>query len=663
MDVRYVGRTMRMARMPWVGVGLVVLAAAWACSRTEPMPGVLMIAVQTDMSTGLGQGIHDVGFYVRDLDRNRTLFALTLPVQPDGSVRFPATLAVIGRSHPGASVRIRIVGYEGNQAHVMRDAVTTIPTDRTALLRLPLRWIDYGGASGPMPASSGNLTTLDTLAGNDFDVDPFGVVSYTDPNCLGEKTFIDGQCVDWKIDSSTLPDYNEAEVFGGGTSDGGGTCFDTETCFEQSTDLVVDESCVAPRPPGAFTLAIKMPIGTAGSGVCVGDGCFVPLDPQEAEGWRDDPRGVKLSPGTCKHALNPSSGVKIVWSSKCGTKAAFAPLCGPASTSGPGTDLPSLPPEDGSVVELASGDAPTDLVLDDANVYFLTRGAVVWRVDKNKPGSETKVITVPAVDASAADFKIAINAPKLDQLVVTELRSTNKFIRVFNADGGPTAQFPGMPSGNTITALAASATDVYWVDDRGSLFVCPLANCTGSKTFGKLADAGALIYEPTANVEFLTGTPAGLFSQVARANATPTDGGPLDITTVATSPGPVGSVAVEGGFVYWMVTSTSGAIYGTPSDGATAFTGVAVVSGEDLSSADPNRPRNLVANGGYLFWTNAKDEVRAAPAARTTGTLATTLATGQNGAQGIAVDAKYIYWSSSGDGKVRRLPRPATLKN
>jgi hypothetical protein len=548
----------------------------------------------------------------------------------------------------------------------MRDAVTTIPTDRTALLRLPLRWIDYGGASGPMPPSSGNLSTLDTQAGNDFgDVDPFGVVCYTDPACLGERTTIDGQCVDWKIDSSKLPTYDEAEVFGGGTSDGGGTCFDTESCFEKSNELVLDASCVAPRPPGAFTLAVKMPIGTSGTGVCVGDGCFVPLDPQDPEGWTDDPGGVKLSPGNCKRVLDKASGLKLVWSA-CGSKAAFAPLCGPASTSGPGKDLPSNPPPvDGGSVDLASGDAPTDLVLDDGNVYFLTRGGVVWRVDKNKPGTEVKVVTLPAVDASAVDFRLAINTPKLDQLVVTELRSLNRFIRVFNTgDGGQVGQVPGLPTGNPITALAASATDVYWIDERGSLAVCSLVSCFASKPFGKLPDAGGLVYEPTANVEFLTGTPPGLPSQVARANATPTDGGPLDITTVATSPGPVGAVAAEGGFVYWMVASTTGAIFGAPSGAALPAPGFSVVSNEDLTSPDPNLPRNLVAHGGFLFWTNARDEVRAAPAARSASTAPpTTLATGQNGAHGLAVDANYIYWSSAGDGKVRRLPRPAALRN
>jgi hypothetical protein len=522
-----------------------------------------------------------------------------------------------------------------------------------------------------MPRLSGSLSTLGTLAGSDDPAsDPFGVISYTDPSCRGEKTYVDGQCVDWTIDSSKLPDYDEAEVFGGGTSDGGGTCFDTEICFEQSNELALDAGCVVPRPPGAFTLAVRTPVGTAGSGVCVGDACFIPLDPQDDEGWRDDPGGVKLSPGTCKRVLDASSGSKLVWSSKCGSKAAFAPLCGPASTVGAGTDLPSgdggSDSSDSSAagtVDLASGDSPTGLVLDDANVYFVVRAGIIWRVAKDKPGTEAKLVSAPVLDASANDFKVAINAPTLDQLVLTELRSQNRFIRIYNADGGMTAQFPGMPSGNTITALAASGSDVYWTDDRGSLFVCPLVNCLGSKTFGKLPEAGALHYDPGANMEFLTGAFGLQGGQVARAAPAPSDGGPQDITTVATSPGPVGAVAVDSAFVYWMVTSSAGGIFAAP-NGASTAAGFTVVANEDLSSPDPSVPHGLVADRGYLFWTNAKDEVRAAPAPKvsTTAVTAITLETQQNGARGIAVDANYIYWTSLGDGKVRRRTRPASLQ-
>ena len=280
-------------------LALVTLSSlAPACSRTEDPPGVLMLAVETDMSAGHDKAVQAVGLYIRDLDRNRTLFQLTEPVAPDGSVHFPATLAVIGRNNPGASIRIRVVGFRNGEAHVMRDAVTTIPTDRTALLRLPLRWVNYEKATGKIPQGGSTTPAVHTLAGDDALLDPFGTLTYTE--CKGETTTIDGACVPWTIESATLPDFVETTVFGGGTVAGGGTCFDTEKCFASDVQTLpaVDESCLLTKPSGTFTLAVKQPAGKEGA--CVGDGCFIPLEPDSPEGWTTDLGKIRLSPGTCK---------------------------------------------------------------------------------------------------------------------------------------------------------------------------------------------------------------------------------------------------------------------------------------------------------------------------------------------------------------------------
>ena len=383
-----------------------VLAGA-ACSRTEAAPGVLMLAIQTDMSAGRDKTIQAVGLYVRDLDRNRTLFQLTEPVAPDGTVKFPATLAIIGRNNPGAAVRIRVVGFRSGEAHVMRDAVTTIPTDRTALMALPLRWVNYERAQGALPQGGNTSPSVHTLADDDPAHDPFGVLSYK--GCAGESTFIDGQCVPWTVDSSKLPDFVESEVFGGGTADGGGTCFDTEKCFSNATVLALD-NCVAAKPAGAFTLAVKQAL--AKEGACVGDGCFIPLDPESDEGWRTEGSNIRLAPGTCQRLVDGRNA--LVVSTTCGSKAALAPLCGEASTVGPGTDLPTSDagldadaadaadgrvetlPDGGPIVPvtLATAATPTALALDGNNLYYTTLDSRLWRLTANGLANQTPALVV-----------------------------------------------------------------------------------------------------------------------------------------------------------------------------------------------------------------------------------------------------------------------------
>jgi hypothetical protein len=142
-----------------VAVAAFALVFGDACSRTEPAPGVLMLAVQTDLAAGKDRDVEAGGLYVRDL------FQLTEQVAPDGTVKFPATLAIVGRGNPGASVRIRVVGFKRGEAKVMREVVTTIPRDRVALLSLPLRWVNYDKTAGRMPAGGTGTASVHALAG------------------------------------------------------------------------------------------------------------------------------------------------------------------------------------------------------------------------------------------------------------------------------------------------------------------------------------------------------------------------------------------------------------------------------------------------------------------------------------------------------------------
>jgi hypothetical protein len=654
-----------------LGVAVIAsaLASGAACSRTEPAPGVLMLAIQTDMSAGRDKTIQAMGLYVRDLDRNRTLFQLTEPVAPDGTVKFPATLAIIGRNNPGASIRIRVVGFRRGEAQVMRDAVTTIPTDRTALMALPLRWVNYEKAQGAIPQGGNTTPSVHTLADDDPANDPFGVLSYK--GCAGESTFIDGLCVPWTVDSSKLPDFVESDVFGGGTaSGGGGTCFDTEKCFAKSTPLAL-EGCVAPKPAGAFTLAVKQALGEEGA--CAGDGCFIPLDAESDEGWKTEGNNIRLTAGTCQRIVDGHH--TLVASLECGSKTANAPLCGEASAVGPGTDLPidldagdatltdGRVPDDGGLdagavpFELATGfTSPTQIVQDTSNLYFVTRGGIVFRSDKKIAGATAINAGFDAGAPTAEYYKIAIT-PAKDHLVLGQVAGV----------GGKSYAIPsGLPvtflnTSGGLNGIAASSTNFLNLDTSGTLHACLLTGCSGTESpLYQFATSSFLAYDPTLDAVFFvavtTGNPASL-SLFRHETQTPT-GQTNEIARGVAPAGPIVFDVGATGNVYWMTTGPTGGIYGaTKTSGASTSLG-ALIANDDFTNPGGGITKvthELVVDNNELFWTNAKGEVKGAKAAAPASPQV--LAKNQNIPMGITVDASFIYWTTMGDGKVWRLPR------
>jgi hypothetical protein len=649
-----------------------------ACARTEDPPGVLMLAVETDMSAGHDKTVQAVGLYIRDLDRNRTLFELTEPVAPDGTVHFPATLAVIGRNNPGASIRIRVVGFSRGEAQVMRDAVTTIPTDRTALLRLPLRWVNYEKARGKMPQGGSTSPAVHTLAGESELDDPFGTLAYT--TCTGETTTIDGACASWIIESAALPDFVEENVFGGGTAAGGGQCFDTEKCFATGVQtLPLDATCLIDKPPGTFTLAVKQPLSA--DRTCVGDGCFIPLEPDSPEGWTTDLGKIRLSPGTCKHVLDSNGKNTIVASSLCGSKAPNAPLCGEASAVGPGTDLPvDNPPPDGGLdatldapdalvdggpsdvvelpVDIALGASPTQLLADNANLYYVTQGCVVKKAGKNQtPGAEmTFGFPLDAGTLTDVSCKIVMT-PNADKIVLSKVGASD--IEVFNVASGLPAQKPTPQE--PVLSVSVSQTTLGWANVNGYLKTCGLASCTFGTQIGGYTSTAFITLDPLVASTYVVTNyiPPMVFSvpHVADGGA----GGALAQTT-----SPVGPIVSDVNNVYWTVQAATGGIYSRNKTMYGSNTPFTVVAPENMTAPDTAVPHEfgIVPAGpnptGFVFWTNGAHQVRGAPLVQ--NAVPITIASNQNEPRGIAVDATYVYWTSMGDGKVRRISRPATLK-
>ena len=663
----------------FIALGTAIGAAA-SCSRTEAAPGVLMLSVQTDMSAGTGKTIQAVGLYVRDLDRGRRLFELTEPVAPDGTVKFPATLAIVGRNNPGAAVRIRVVGFRDGKAEVMRDAVTTIPTDRVALLALPLRWVNYEKSTGAMPQlGSVGPASVHALADDDDPLhDPFLVLNYTE--CRGETTTVDGSCVDWKIDSSKLPDFVETEVFGGGLPDGGGgKCFDVEPCFVDSTPVPLDATCLVPKPAGELTLGVKQGLGEEGA--CVGDGCYIPLDPESDEGWKTEGANVRITAGTCKRMLDGK--LSLVVTTKCGSKANGAPLCGEASVVGKGTDLPSSdadgggvdaardggPVFDGSVdaglpSNLTTGDRPTQLVVDNTSVYFVNRGCKVSKADKLTLNGTATLFGTQLTGAVATDVgcKIAMT-PQADALVLGKIGGGQ--LELFAVPTGTAMPKPSMGA-DLLGAITINQTVLAYLTPGGALRGCTINTCiNGASGMTSVTGGVFLTLDPQGQGAYVAANQTAPSGRIMKTPFFVNGAGPQPLVNTTAPLGPV-SIDTSTNVVYWTVqgaATNGGGIYATPTsnDGTTAP--LKIIANENMQAASNTEPHDFVIIGvspkAFIFWTNGNGDVRGAPLSQ--NATPSTLASNQN-ALGIAADANDVYWTDPTGNMVRKIARPKELK-
>ena len=133
-------------------VAVVGVGAALSCST--PSKGALILSVSTDLQTP--KDIDVIALYVTT--DGAAKFDYLGRVLPDGTVSLPATLAIVEPDNPAAQVRVRAVAFKvqpdgSASAQVVRDVLTTVPHQRTALLRMPLNFLDLGSAQGTLPAA------------------------------------------------------------------------------------------------------------------------------------------------------------------------------------------------------------------------------------------------------------------------------------------------------------------------------------------------------------------------------------------------------------------------------------------------------------------------------------------------------------------------------
>ena len=310
----------------------IALSAAPSCTSNK---GALILAMSTDMQTP--KDISVVSVYITT--NGAPKFDYIGRVRPDGSVDLPSTLAIVEPDQQGAEVRIRVIAFQEQKARVLRDVLTTVPHQRTALLRMPLSFLDDGSVTGTLPSvylpagpdDPNGAPEGDTLFQPD-DPDPTAA-DYMNARCDFTKglTSVDGVCQSAVVDSSSLPDYADAEVFGDGGSVGAPACFDVASCFARTAKVngvaTTGTACSFALPPGTTAATLDVALATPSTGVPVGGLDLVPLDDDPAAGFAVAGQTVSLARGVCAALQTP--GVELVVATGCSSKVAATPVCQP----------------------------------------------------------------------------------------------------------------------------------------------------------------------------------------------------------------------------------------------------------------------------------------------------------------------------------------------
>jgi hypothetical protein len=287
-----------------------LLLGALACDTTSKSTGEMVISIETDMALPQQVDTLRVSVLVRGAYLQDTPYA----VGGVDDYHVPATLTLQSGGNAALPVTVRVAGSKQGHLRTFRELVTTVPNDRSALLRMPLQWLCEDMVKS---------VTMDDGSGV--------MVTHAASSCDDGNTCIQGSCVPNKVNSDDLPSFAAREVFGGSDNPAGGSCFETVACMikgvpvETSGDGSGD--CTIDKPAGAKPLNVALRV--AGDGICDSSGtvCFVPLDADSSEGWSESGSQLKLPPAVCKKRQSGQISAVYV-SDQCAPKTADIPPCG-----------------------------------------------------------------------------------------------------------------------------------------------------------------------------------------------------------------------------------------------------------------------------------------------------------------------------------------------
>ncbi len=329
-----------MAMSPRWLVPLAFVLAGGCSGSQAPRKGQVMVALMTDMSVPKDISVIRVkaklGAEVR--------YEYDFRIAPDGEFHVPGTIAVVEGSTPTPVVTVEVIGIRvkgtGNyEPRTFAKAITTIPRERSVLLRMPVQWLCDETAVDDGTGEYLSTCALDSKTGE-------------------ETACVAGTCQSVHIDSNELPTFDPRDVYGGGAtpSDPAGHCFDTIACFDAGFDLTraeLDGDCSVELADDGAPLNFALVTSAAGDGICHGDAqappCYVPLDQDPRLGWSWDPeqsgslRRANFPRAVCE-AMDSGRATAVRATTSCETKTSRFSTCGEWST----VSEPLPPPSNGS---------------------------------------------------------------------------------------------------------------------------------------------------------------------------------------------------------------------------------------------------------------------------------------------------------------------------
>lgn len=316
------------SRLGWLGISL-GLAAFSAC-QDDPEPlGQLIVTVDTDMALPQSIDKFDVLVSVRGEVKYKPP-SFTVDSSGKFVVPIPATMTLVGGKDVSAPVNVSVVGSKGTRLRTFRELVSTVPLHRTAVMRMPLQWLCDGQVRSDTVPSDLGL--------------PIEKAATT---CDPGFTCRAGSCVEYEEKSAELPDYRPQDVFGDASTLAEGTCFDTLKCMVAGPVVTPDANCTIARldDPDKTNVALRV----SSDGICDSTEtiCFVPLDRDPKDGWKDtdDGQRIQLPRAVCEK-LREDKVKGVTVSGKCPTKIPGSPVCGDWNTAARSNSPPDAPDPD-----------------------------------------------------------------------------------------------------------------------------------------------------------------------------------------------------------------------------------------------------------------------------------------------------------------------------
>jgi sugar lactone lactonase YvrE len=363
--------TRRFVALAWV-------APLFLMSCGSKPSGQVMLAIQTDVS--IPKDIDQIRVEVSYVKTGVPAYQHSFTKFGDGdeAIRLPATIGFTSpEQDPTQPIRVRVIASQGHEddasgevptVRILREVVTTVPTDRVASLPIPIEFLCDGSG------------VVDRDAQGHAKRDGSGNVIVKNRDCEDGQTCIAGKCVTRDLEVTKLEDFDVTQVFGGGDGSGNGVCFDTLSCIAGGTDAPLDldafakdkSTCLA-QASGAINVGLR----TQGGGTCGVNGCYVALDASSDSGWKPGPTPgtIALPPAVCEKAKSDKIAglIQSPIGAACPKKLASIPTCGPWAAV-----RSSQPPAASAPIAIAAGqESPASLALDPLRgmIYWTARGA------------------------------------------------------------------------------------------------------------------------------------------------------------------------------------------------------------------------------------------------------------------------------------------------